>query len=454
MKTVLALILTLCFAVSGVHAALFRSEGKVNDLKTRGDLTSLLTASGGPHLVFIYDSLDVNCHKKASAVAATGEALEGVVPVVAMDVRQPAFQWVLNAWGVQVIPSVGLLHGSPSPPTSPNAAAASKLVSSHLSPYVGGGARHMELFPHTKPITVESLKKSALAALPDKGIVRVSSAPALEKVIRSVTLSKPNREQAVVVLFTDKPKTSALFKSLSVSYNGIVRFVEVVVKGASSPVSKHDVFGGADISTYPALFVLHPSQDGNLTSTRYPADGALSAGEISKFIDDATGITPATHAEEQRMRKTVTENAHRRRSGVVSGVIEVGSKSDWVELVVRNAGITKLNGGPIRIVFSPDVKGLRTSLLGVVASSAPTTPKRIFLVDAVAQNAILKFFSTGSTTGGDTVIDIVPSTESESVVYKFGVHASSLGSEAYLEKPALKRQLEVLNWSEVPDYQE
>ena len=428
---------------------------RVHDLKTRGDLSAILKESGGPQLVYIYDSLDVNCHKKAPVISATGEALDGFVPVVAMDTRQAAFQWVLNAWGVQVIPSVGILHGGASPPTSANAAAASKLVASHLNRYVGGGAKPVELFPHTKPITVESLKKSALAALPDKGIERVSTVVGFNKVTKSVwgtpsVVGIPS-ELGVVVLFTDKPKTSALYKSLAVKYSGMLRFVEVLVKGASSPVAKHDVFAGADTTPFPALFVVTSNEDGSLVSSRYPVDNALTVEAISSHIDDVAGLTAEQFDNHGQKKNALTINAHQRRSGIFSGVIEVNSKADWNEFAVRNAGISKVGGGPIRIVFTNDVKGLRTSLLTIVASTSTSVPKTIFLVDSAAQSDILKHFG-GMDDASNYVVDIIPSLQSDAVVYKYGVHPSSMGTESYLEKPAMKRNLEVLSWAEVPEF--
>eukprot|EP00658_Telonema_sp_P-2_P055640 TRINITY_DN44221_c0_g2_i1.p1 TRINITY_DN44221_c0_g2~~TRINITY_DN44221_c0_g2_i1.p1 ORF type:complete len:206 (-),score=46.84 TRINITY_DN44221_c0_g2_i1:10-627(-) len=134
-------------------------------------------------------------------------------------------------------------------------------------------------------------------------------------------------EVAVVVLFTDKPKTSALFKSLAVKYSGMVRFVEVVVKGSTSPVAKHDVFAGADTTPFPALFVITPSEDGSFVSSKYPVDNALTVGAISSHIDQVAGLTLEEVGTHIQKKNAITTRAHQRRSGIVSGVIEVNSKA-------------------------------------------------------------------------------------------------------------------------------
>lgn len=321
------LVILVSLVGVGSLASPFPADGKVRELKSRGDLTSVLTAEGGPHLVYIFDSLDVHSHKKAPVVSVAAEALDGFVQVIALDARQPAFQWALNAWGVQVIPSVGLLHSSGA---NVNAQAASKLVASHLTPFTSG-ARRMEVFPHTKPITVDSLKKAALAALPDTSIERVSSAKSLDKVLSSIWTGGSNglpREVAAAVLFTDKPKSSSLFKALSARFGGVVRFVEVVVKGGSSPVSHHNLFANTDTETLPALFVITKGNE-SVSVNRYPNEGELSPNAIGSFIEASAGLSPQLKADHTKRVNSLVASAHQRRSLAAAGCLVIRSAADW-----------------------------------------------------------------------------------------------------------------------------
>jgi len=92
------------------------------------------------------------------------------------------------------------------------------------------------------PRTAKGIADALTAALPSTHISKLKDAPSYSNFTTTSSLPK-------VVLFTDKPKTSALFKSLSLRFKGRLAFAEVTSKAS-------DVIEQQAVEKFPKLVVL------------------------------------------------------------------------------------------------------------------------------------------------------------------------------------------------------
>lgn len=96
------------------------------------------------------------------------------------------------------------------------------------------------------PRTAKGIADALTAALPSTHISKLKDAPSYSNFTTTSTLPK-------VVLFTDKPKTSALYKSLSLRFKGRLAFAEVTSKAS-------DVIEQQAVERFPKLIVLDGDQ--------------------------------------------------------------------------------------------------------------------------------------------------------------------------------------------------
>ena len=99
---------------------------------------------------------------------------------------------------------------------------------------------------NTGPRTAKGIADALTSALPASHISRLKDAPSYTNFTTTSTLPK-------VVLFTDKSRTSALYKSLSLRFKGRLAFAEVSSKAA-------DVIEEQGVSQFPKLVVLKGEQ--------------------------------------------------------------------------------------------------------------------------------------------------------------------------------------------------
>jgi len=92
------------------------------------------------------------------------------------------------------------------------------------------------------PRTAKGIADALTAALPSTHISKLKDAPSYSNFTTTSSVPK-------VVLFTDKPKTSALYKSLSLRFKGRLAFAEVTNKAS-------DVIEQQAVEKFPKLIVL------------------------------------------------------------------------------------------------------------------------------------------------------------------------------------------------------
>jgi hypothetical protein len=92
------------------------------------------------------------------------------------------------------------------------------------------------------PRTAKGIADALTAALPTTHISKLKDAPSYSNFTTTSSLPK-------VVLFTDKPKTSALYKSLSLRFKGRLAFAEVNNKAS-------DIIEQQAVEKFPKLVVL------------------------------------------------------------------------------------------------------------------------------------------------------------------------------------------------------
>lgn len=275
----LLLLLVVALLVTTAHAR------NMTEMTTFAQISRILRSDTDPHLLYLYDPLDLNSVRFMPHVDEAAFLLEGFVAVHAVNVRAPQLQWLMNAWNVQVLPSLRLLPASP--PTSSRKPYASPAATKTPQEYGS-----MDYHP-------ESIRKFALQAIPSaSGLIDrfdvESRAAALQQ------LAVTGTTVPVVMLFTDKTTTSQLYRRLAQKYAQRLAFVEIVA--AKCPKTQQAFY----VQTLPSLLVIPSAANGGAGSTmtkRVVYDGKFAVTDLAAFLDKFAATSVEQREENARQEQ-------------------------------------------------------------------------------------------------------------------------------------------------------
>ena len=242
--------------------------GGIRDVTTAEEVLSLSTTDTHPTVIFIYDSLDLNSARAAPEIVAAAEELKGFVEVVGADVQTPEVAFLLDAWGVQVVPSIKGLSTR-------------KLVRTVLekTPLANvAGVKQPVDFPRSDMgpggITAKALKTWALTLLADNAVQRVEAkdVQALQEMLHGGQANAPS-----VLLVTNKAQTSPLYKAIATRFANRARFFEVNSAKAKKAILAFSV------EKVPSLYLYAP--DGS----RAEFEGAFGMDTLAEFLTSQLG---------------------------------------------------------------------------------------------------------------------------------------------------------------------
>lgn len=232
---------------AGVSCALYEDDGPVAVL-TADNFDELVSTSPVAWVVEYFAPWCGHCQALAPQYTKAADNLKGLVNVGAVDCDVEGNKRLCSQAGVQGFPSIKIYPALKS--KNPYTHKWEKLATDYQGPRTA------------KPIV-----DAALAQLSDSNIAKVSDAAAFTEY--EAAAGKAALPQ--VVLFTNKPKTTALYKSLSLRYKGRAAFAEV-----QSTASVAEKFG---ITNFPTLLVVTPSGDQQLYQ------GNLKPLELISWLD-------------------------------------------------------------------------------------------------------------------------------------------------------------------------
>ncbi|KAL3137374.1 hypothetical protein ABBQ32_006902 [Trebouxia sp. C0010 RCD-2024] len=127
------------------------------------------------------------------------------------------------------------------------------------------------------PRTAKGIADALTSALPASHISKLKDAKSFSNFTTATSLPK-------VVLFTDKPRTSALYKSLSLRFKDRLAFAEVSSQAA-------DVVQDQGVTQFPKLVVLQADQVEQYS-------GKFKAAELISFLSEQAGLAGDAEADE------------------------------------------------------------------------------------------------------------------------------------------------------------
>jgi hypothetical protein len=235
------------------------------------EFTAVMRSQSEASVFFIYDSADVNCLRTIPQFTKAAAPLRGFASFYAIDIRDATVNWALDAWNVQILPAV---RGASSHRTKRPG-----FEKAGLSARVAGTRQVVEM-QIDRGLSEASLKRFALSMQGETPIVRVESDKAAEDLYATVT---SKRSVPAVVLLSNKPTSSQLFKAVSISLSGRCDAFDVYT-GKAKHAQKQ--FG---VDKLPKLLVF------DAEGTEHEYSGALTPTDIVSFVD-GFAADRATHS--------------------------------------------------------------------------------------------------------------------------------------------------------------
>lgn len=349
-------------------------NSSVTDLTSFADAQRLLRDDDKLYLAYFYDSLDINSVRLGTSVEEAAGLLKGFVDVVGIDAREPGMQWLLNAWGVQVIPSIRAV-----PPRRNGRAS---LGDGHPINGVGGIKQPVEF--NGRDFTPESIKKFALSQLAVQPYIEKIDDKSLDQLLNALKQT----HMTIVLLVTDKDATSQLYRSLATQYFQRAAFLEAF-KGKSAKLVQH--FG---VKTFPHLVVFPNNGDGTAKEAQV-YKGKLGIQELSDFV---AKFTVTREAKEQQMRAAEQKAITLEMERAAQPVMQVRSIEHWMNLVLGAKST-------VAVLFADPTNDEAKRHLGVLATvkKALTNPNgkskaavgSYYWIDGGSQPELAAFFSKG-----------------------------------------------------------
>lgn len=261
----------------------------VQDITSFDDLKQIVTRDNEAFLLLVGDSLDLNSVRLRLLADEVAAELHGFITVAFLDVRVAEVDFVLSAWNVQAIPSWKLL-----PPARNQRAN-------------GLGATKTPMDYTESTMTVDTLKRFALQAVPAKGLVdRIDKDMDLATLHAAVAKSGVN----VSLLITDKDKApSVLYRRLAHKYVQRVAFADVVASKcpklsralllAAAKGSGDEDKKRSSSPELPVVVVYNPSTKGISQFS-----GALNINSLSDWLSEF-----AVRDEDYQLKRTLEREA-------------------------------------------------------------------------------------------------------------------------------------------------
>ncbi|KAL0035526.1 hypothetical protein WJX77_010582 [Trebouxia sp. C0004] len=226
-------------------------------LLTTKTFGKLVLESNLPAVVEFYAPWCGHCKALAPQFQKVAENLQGIATVAAVDCDDQSNQPLCGEYNVQGFPTLKIFPAS--------------------KPKAGSKSKRKLPSDYNGPRTAKGIADALTAALPSTYISKLKDAPSYSNFTTTSSLPK-------VVLFTDKPKTSALYKSLSLRFKGRLAFAEVTNK-ASNVVEQQAV------EKFPKLIVL----DGDKMQEY---SGKFKATDLIAFLSEQAGSTASGKAND------------------------------------------------------------------------------------------------------------------------------------------------------------
>ncbi|KAL3148687.1 hypothetical protein ABBQ38_014102 [Trebouxia sp. C0009 RCD-2024] len=237
-------------------SALYTKKGPVSQLTTRTFSKAVLD-SDLPAIVEFYAPWCGHCKSLAPHYQKVAENLQGIATVAAVDCDNADNQPLCGEYKVQGFPTLKIF-----PANKPKASAKSRKKLPN---------------DYNGPRTAKGIADALTSALPASQISKVKDAKGFSNFTSATSLPK-------VVLFTDKSRTSALYKSLSLRFKDRLAFAEVSSKAA-------DVVEAQGITQVPKLVVMKTDQVEEYS-------GKFKAAELISFLSEQAGSAADTEADE------------------------------------------------------------------------------------------------------------------------------------------------------------
>ncbi|KAL0020067.1 hypothetical protein WJX79_001481 [Trebouxia sp. C0005] len=242
----------VCYAVLSLapSEALYSRKGPVSQLTTQ-TFGKLVLESDLPAVVEFYAPWCGHCKALAPQFQKVAENLQGIATVAAVDCDDQSNQPLCGEYNVQGFPTLKIFPAN--------------------KPKAGSKSKRKLPSDYNGPRTAKGIADALTAALPSTQISKLKDAPSYSNFTTTSSLPK-------VVLFTDKPKTSALYKSLSLRFKGRLAFAEVTNKAS-------DVIEQQAVEKFPKLVVLDGDQ-------MQEYSGKFKATDLIAFLSQQAGSTP------------------------------------------------------------------------------------------------------------------------------------------------------------------
>lgn len=260
----------VCYAVLllAPSEALYSRIGPVSQLTTK-TFGKLVLESELPAVVEFYAPWCGHCKALAPHFQKVAENLQGIATVAAVDCDDKSNQPLCGEYNVQGFPTLKIFPAS--------------------KPKAGSKSKRKLPSDYNGPRTAKGIADALTAALPSTHISKLKDAPSYSNFTTTSSLPK-------VVLFTDKPKTSALYKSLSLRFKGRLTFAEVNSKAS-------DIIEQQAVEKFPKLVVL----DGDHMQEY---SGKFKATDLIAFLSEqarSTATGTGSDSEESEGSKSQQE---------------------------------------------------------------------------------------------------------------------------------------------------
>ncbi|KAI8463550.1 MAG: hypothetical protein J3K34DRAFT_526895 [Monoraphidium minutum] len=266
----LLVLAALLLAAAPRARALYSEEDGVVIISNGPEsLKEAFFTSHGPGVLEFYSPSCPHCVALAPEIRKVAANLKGIATVAAVDCSTAANRMMCGTYGVRAFPTLKLFG----PDLKPN-------------PYTGDKMKDIEDFKGEP--NARSIAAAVTDLLHDRHISSIATPADLDAFAPALAAEKTAGETADglarVLLFTDKPRTTVLYKGLSVAYAGRLRFGQAA-KGEGGG-GGGAVAAQLGVEEYPTLIVVKP--DGS----RDTYSGALKAAPLRAYLDAFAAAAP------------------------------------------------------------------------------------------------------------------------------------------------------------------
>ncbi|RKP12780.1 hypothetical protein BJ684DRAFT_20698 [Piptocephalis cylindrospora] len=269
MKFIYATALLLLALQTGPAQALYDPAFSTVETITADQFHSKLKKSPRVTVLEFFAPWCGHCQSLVPHYSRAAKSLNGLVDFMAIDCDVVSNQPVCTSEGVKGFPMIKLYY-----------------------------PKHDKIDPTKfKKISVEfqgireakELVQWATNQIPDR-IIKITSRPESSAVAKTLNdfYAQSNDTLPKVILFTDKPKTTTLYKAMALEFHGRMGFAEAKGKVIAEQ---------ANVKSFPTLWVLPAASSGKEgveDTSAIPYDGPLKREDLKAFIEEHALPAPAT----------------------------------------------------------------------------------------------------------------------------------------------------------------